>query len=158
MGFPNTSTQKPIITIQQSIVMYECKSRKNDEFLEFGRENHSNRALDRKIWALEALKGKTVFSGGSRGICGIEWLESLGGKEQELLWSLGNFWGFLECLEWFRTYLYLFFEVVCSEFFMLTGSFIFGVVTPLNPAHVDDLVASHSICSIQNYDWPLTVH
>jgi hypothetical protein len=30
-----------------------------------------NRTLDRKIWALEALKSKIVFLGGSGGICGI---------------------------------------------------------------------------------------
>jgi hypothetical protein len=38
-----------------------------------------NRALDQKIWALEAFKGKIVFSRCSRGICGIfEWLQGLG--------------------------------------------------------------------------------
>jgi hypothetical protein len=48
--------------------------------------------------------------------------------------------------------------VNCSEFFfMLPGSFIFGVVTPLHFAHVDDLTASHSFFSIQNSDWPLAV-
>jgi hypothetical protein len=30
----------------------------------FGAEMIENGALDRKIWALEALKGKTVFLGG----------------------------------------------------------------------------------------------
>jgi hypothetical protein len=35
-----------------------------------------NGALDGKIWALEALKGKTVFLGGSGGICQI-----LGGRK-----------------------------------------------------------------------------
>jgi hypothetical protein len=30
-----------------------------------------NRALDRKIWALEAMKGRIIISGGSGGICGI---------------------------------------------------------------------------------------
>jgi hypothetical protein len=48
--------------------------------------------------------------------------------------------------------------VVCSEFFfMLPGSFIFGVVTPLHFAHLDDLTASHSLCGIQNSNGPLAV-
>jgi hypothetical protein len=42
------------------------------------------------------------------------------------------------------------FWVNCSElFFMLPCSFIFGVVTPLYFAHLDDLIVSHSLCSIQ---------
>jgi hypothetical protein len=42
-----------------------------------------NGALDRKIWALEVFKGKTVFSGGSEGICGIlEWQEGFGVKDK----------------------------------------------------------------------------
>jgi hypothetical protein len=37
--------------------------------------------------------------------------------------------------------------VVCSEFFfILPSSFIFGVVTPLYLAHLDDLSVSHSLC------------
>jgi hypothetical protein len=40
---------------------------------------------------------------------------------------------------------------------MLSGSFIFGVVTLLNFAHLDDLAVSHSLYSIQNSDWPLVV-
>jgi hypothetical protein len=35
--------------------------------------------------------------------------------------------------------------------------FFLAVVTPLYFAHVDDLTASHSLCGIQNSDWPLTV-
>jgi hypothetical protein len=43
--------------------------------------------------------------------------------------------------------------VICSEFFfMLPGSFIFSVVTPLYFAHLDDLTVSHSLCGIQNSD------
>jgi hypothetical protein len=40
---------------------------------------------------------------------------------------------------------------------MLLGSFIFGVVTPLNLACLDDIVASHSIYGIQDSDWPYVV-
>jgi hypothetical protein len=40
---------------------------------------------------------------------------------------------------------------------MLRGSFVFGVVTPLYFAHLDDLTMSHSLCAIQNSDWPLAV-
>jgi hypothetical protein len=48
--------------------------------------------------------------------------------------------------------------VVCSKFFfLLPGSFIFGVVTPLHLTHLDDLTVSHSRCRIQNSDWPLVV-
>jgi hypothetical protein len=48
--------------------------------------------------------------------------------------------------------------VVCSEFFfMLPGSFIFGVMTPVHFAHLDGLTASHSLCGIKDPDWPLTV-
>jgi hypothetical protein len=44
-----------------------------------------NGALDRKIWALEALKGKMIFGG---------------------IWGFSrDFGGFLESSEWFRTYL-----------------------------------------------------
>jgi hypothetical protein len=35
--------------------------------------------------------------------------------------------------------------VICSEFFfMLPGSFVFGVVTPLYFTYLDDFIASHS--------------
>jgi hypothetical protein len=50
--------------------------------------------------------------------------------------------------------------VICSEFFfMLLGSFVFGVVTPLYFAHFGDFIASHLFCGIQNSDsdWPITV-
>jgi hypothetical protein len=48
--------------------------------------------------------------------------------------------------------------VYCKFFFMLRGSFIFGVVTPLYFAHLDDLTMSHSLCGIQDPDWLLAVH
>jgi hypothetical protein len=49
-------------------------------------------------------------------------------------------------------------RVICSKlFFMLPGCFILSVVTPLNFAHLDDLTVSHSLCGIQNLDWPLIV-
>jgi hypothetical protein len=45
--------------------------------------------------------------------------------------------------------------VICLKFFfMLLGSFIFGVVTPLYFTHLDDLTVSHSLCCIQNSDGP----
>jgi hypothetical protein len=48
--------------------------------------------------------------------------------------------------------------VVRSEFFfMLLGSFIFSVVTPLNLAHLYDFTVSHSLCGVQDSDWPLIV-
>jgi hypothetical protein len=56
-----------------------------------GARSVENGALDRKIMALEAFKGKMVLLGGSGGICGIEWLESFGAKEQGLLQSLRKF-------------------------------------------------------------------
>jgi hypothetical protein len=59
-----------------------------------------NGALDQKIWALEAFRGKMVFLGGFGAILDFfEWLESLGTKYR----GSGEIWGFLECLEWFRT-------------------------------------------------------
>jgi hypothetical protein len=42
--------------------------------------------------------------------------------------------------------------VMFYEFFMLPGSFIFNVVTPLHLAHLDDPSASDSFYRIQNYD------
>jgi hypothetical protein len=58
-----------------------------------------NGAPDRKIWALEDFKGKTVFLGGSEGICGIfEWLEALAQKNRgscevwEFFGDFGGFW------------------------------------------------------------------
>jgi hypothetical protein len=49
-------------------------------------------------------------------------------------------------------------RVVCLEFFfMLAGSFVFGVVAPLHFAHLDDLTVSQSFCDIQNSNWHLTV-
>jgi hypothetical protein len=48
--------------------------------------------------------------------------------------------------------------VICLEFFfMLPGSFVFGVVIALYLAHLDDLGATHSLCGIQNSDWPIVV-
>jgi hypothetical protein len=68
-----------------------------------------NGVLDQKIWALKALKGKMVFSGDSKGICGIlKWLESFGAKDRGSckVWGFfGDFGGFLECLEWVGAYL-----------------------------------------------------
>jgi hypothetical protein len=76
-------------------------------FENLGAKIMRNRALDEKIWALEAFKDKAVILGGSGGICGIlEWLEGLGAKEQGLLRNLRIFWwffGILEGLEGFRT-------------------------------------------------------
>jgi hypothetical protein len=49
-------------------------------------------------------------------------------------------------------------RVICSKlFFMLAGCFVLGVVTPLDFAHLGDLIVSHSLCGIQNLDWPLVV-
>jgi hypothetical protein len=48
--------------------------------------------------------------------------------------------------------------VTSSEFFVLLGSFIFGVVALLNLAHhLDDLAASHSLYSIQNFHLSLVI-
>jgi hypothetical protein len=54
-----------------------------------------NRALDQKIWALEACRGKTVFSRGSGVILEfLELLEGLGAKDR----GSCEFWGFLGIL------------------------------------------------------------
>jgi hypothetical protein len=65
-----------------------------------------NGALDRKIWALKALKGKTIFLGGSVGTC-----EILSGWKALMQTNRGfaRIWGFFGdfggFLKWFRTYL-----------------------------------------------------
>jgi hypothetical protein len=68
-----------------------------------------NGALDQKIWALKACRGKTIFSGGSGVIMEfLEWLEGLGSKDRDSckIWEFfRDFCGFFECLVWFRTYL-----------------------------------------------------
>jgi hypothetical protein len=65
-------------------------------FENFGTRSMENGVVDRKIWALEALKGRTVISGGSGGICGIlsGW-RALVRKNRgscEVLEFLGDFW------------------------------------------------------------------
>jgi hypothetical protein len=82
-----------------------------------------NGALDRKIWALKALKGGTIISGGSRGICAIlsGW-RALAWKNRGScgVWEFfGDFGGFLELLRWFRSYLQLGFETEWSYNFLL---------------------------------------
>jgi hypothetical protein len=50
-------------------------------FEHLGTRIMENGALDQKIWALEAFRGKIVFSGGSEAILEfLEWLEGLGTK------------------------------------------------------------------------------
>jgi hypothetical protein len=57
MGFPNAKhTIDKINIMQQTIVMHESMNTNDNEFWEFGLKNHRNRALDRKIWALEVFK------------------------------------------------------------------------------------------------------
>jgi hypothetical protein len=51
--------------------MNECMNKKNEKFCEPWHKNHEKWSSGWKIWALEDFKGKTVFSGGSSGICGI---------------------------------------------------------------------------------------
>jgi hypothetical protein len=67
-----------------------------------------NRAWNQKIWAMEAFGGKTIFLGGSGVILEfLEWFEGLGAKDRGSCegWGLlGDFGGFLECLEQFMTY------------------------------------------------------
>jgi hypothetical protein len=60
--------------------MYECK----------------NIALNQKIWALEAFRGKTVFLGGSQEFWNFfEWLEGFDAKDRgscgvwEFFWDFG---------------------------------------------------------------------
>jgi hypothetical protein len=49
-------------------------------------------------------------------------------------------------------------RIIYSElFFMLLGSFILRMVTPLNLAQLNDLTTSHALCRIQNLNWLLTV-
>jgi hypothetical protein len=67
----------------------------------FGARIMENRALDQKIWALEAYRGNTVFSRCSRTILEfLECLEGLGPKDrapvkfgdfQRFLWNFGGF-------------------------------------------------------------------
>jgi hypothetical protein len=68
-----------------------------------------NRALDQKIWALEACRGKTIFARGSGVVLKfLEWLEGLWHKRQGScgIWEFfADFCRFLECLEWFSAYL-----------------------------------------------------
>jgi hypothetical protein len=68
-----------------------------------------NGALDQKMWAIEAFRGKMVFSVVFWGNSGIfEWLEGLGAKDRnpsEVWEFFRNFCAFLECLEWVRTLL-----------------------------------------------------
>jgi hypothetical protein len=40
---------------------------------------------------------------------------------------------------------------------MLPVNHVFGVVTPLHFAHLDDLAVSHSFYVLQNSDWSLAV-
>jgi hypothetical protein len=40
---------------------------------------------------------------------------------------------------------------------MFSGSFILGVVNPLNLAHLNNLIMSHSFCRVQNFNRSLTV-
>jgi hypothetical protein len=55
-----------------------------------------NGALDQKIWALEAFRGKMVFLEGSREyLWNFRVVEGFWHKRQGLLWSLENFQGFL---------------------------------------------------------------
>jgi hypothetical protein len=65
-------------------------------------------ALNQKIWALEAFRGKTVFLGGPWVILEfLKWLEGLGAKDRgscEVWGFFRDFGGFLKCLERFRTY------------------------------------------------------
>jgi hypothetical protein len=49
-------------------------------------------------------------------------------------------------------------RVIYSElFFVLLGSFILHMVTPLNFTHLNDLTTSHALYRIQNLNWPLSV-
>jgi hypothetical protein len=54
-----------------------------------------NGALDRKIWALEYFKGKTVFLGGSEGICRFLSGWKLWHKRTGAIAMFGNFLGIL---------------------------------------------------------------
>jgi hypothetical protein len=61
-----------------------------------------NGALDQKIWALEAYRGKTVFLGGSGVVLEfLEWLEGLGAKDRALA-EFGNVLGFMWIFGVFR--------------------------------------------------------
>jgi hypothetical protein len=63
-----------------------------------------NEALDQKIRALEACRGKIVFSRGSGVVLEfLEWLEGLWHKRQGFC-RIWDFCGFLEYLEWVWTY------------------------------------------------------
>jgi hypothetical protein len=72
-----------------------------------------NRGMDQKIRALEAFRGKTVFTGGFGAVLEfLECFEGLGAKDRgsiEIWGFFRDFCGILDGLEWFRTYSSLFF-------------------------------------------------
>jgi hypothetical protein len=66
-------------------------------FENLGARITENEALDKNIWALEAFKGKTVFSGHSREILEFfELLEGLCTKDRGFYKIWGFFWIFVE--------------------------------------------------------------
>jgi hypothetical protein len=76
--------------------MNECMNRNNEKYKNLGTRITENGALDQKIWALEAFRGKMVFSGVFWGFSWIfEWLEGLGTKYRgscEVSVFLRDFW------------------------------------------------------------------
>jgi hypothetical protein len=40
---------------------------------------------------------------------------------------------------------------------MFPGSFVLDMVTPLNFAHLNDLITSQSLCRVQDFNWSLTL-
>jgi hypothetical protein len=84
-----------INTMRQTILMYECKNKKAMNSKNLGARITENEALNQKIWALEAFRGKTVFSGGSGvNLEFLEWLEGLGAKDRGSckVWGFHGFW------------------------------------------------------------------
>jgi hypothetical protein len=81
----------------------DARIEKAMNFENLGARSTENEALDKNIWALEAFKGKTVFSGRSREILEFfELLEGLGTKDRGSykIWGFFlDFCGILEGLE-----------------------------------------------------------
>jgi hypothetical protein len=78
-------------------------------FENLGARIMQNGALVQKIRGLEAFRGKMGFLVGSGAILEfLVWLEGLGIKDRgswEVCEFFGDFYGFLDCVEWFRIYL-----------------------------------------------------
>jgi hypothetical protein len=70
-GFLTQEHNREINTMQKQLLCMNALIERMMISENLGTRSAENRTLDRKIWALQAFKGKTYPSEGSRGICGI---------------------------------------------------------------------------------------